>query len=682
MTNDNTPQQMPNNIPPFVQFCCANVPAVFDDSLSYYEALCALWKYLQDCINVINNNAMLEEEYIEKFNLLEEYVEHYFDNLDVQQEINNKLDAMLASGELGALLSALIADTTATLESQLTNFESVTTARLDSIDSRVDAAVSGAPIPVSSTDDMTDTTKVYVNTTDGKWYYYDGDSWEIGGTYQSSGIADGAITVFNLDNTLQNDFIRQYEDVAIDCNLQGYATGTDSVTINTSSDYVHDVIDLENNTFYEFSGLNYYSVVGLIVADSSDNIIYSTRSQSSSAAGATGVYLRFKTNQAGLKAYINTSSANPSSIWTPYIKQAGLSLSKLSDVVPNYQDNTLEAMKTITGLYGTRSSTIGAFPVCNSGDEYYTIEFYKINKGIKYHVLSGNYGDISGIIITDTKMAVTYQSSSSYVGTLTEVDYTFTASEDGYLVLSYRRVLQPYHAISIVDALSSIQSSPLKYKKIVYDGDSICESRLTGNAANGGAYPKIIADIVDGTYANQAVGGGTLSYVDSQASHSVVHNLSNLPVDGDIYCFEGGINDWWSSRQLGTFDETDYTSTPDESTITGAMEKIFRYALSNFVGKPIVFVIIHKVSSPYSTFAGVTFAQIRERMIAVCTKYSIPYFDAWKESGLNGTITAQKNAYLDANQDQTPDGTHPNEAGYKKFYVPQLLSLLESVIEK
>lgn len=39
--------------------------------------------------------------YIEKFNELKDYVEDYFDNLDVQEEINNKLDAMLANGDLG-----------------------------------------------------------------------------------------------------------------------------------------------------------------------------------------------------------------------------------------------------------------------------------------------------------------------------------------------------------------------------------------------------------------------------------------------------------------------------------------------------------------------------------------------------------------------------------------------------
>lgn len=106
MEND-TPRRMPN-VPPFVKFVCANVPMVFDDSLSYYEALCALWKYVQGMTDVINNNATLEEEYIEKFNELKEFVDNYFANLDVQEEINNKLNAMVEDGTLQEIIDAYI----------------------------------------------------------------------------------------------------------------------------------------------------------------------------------------------------------------------------------------------------------------------------------------------------------------------------------------------------------------------------------------------------------------------------------------------------------------------------------------------------------------------------------------------------------------------------------------------
>lgn len=103
--NDNQNVERMKNVPPFVKFVCANVPMVFDDSLSYYEALCALWKYVSDMTDVINNNATLEEEYIAKFEELKTFVDTYFDNLDVQEEINNKLDEMAEQGVLSDIIS-------------------------------------------------------------------------------------------------------------------------------------------------------------------------------------------------------------------------------------------------------------------------------------------------------------------------------------------------------------------------------------------------------------------------------------------------------------------------------------------------------------------------------------------------------------------------------------------------
>ena len=104
------------NVPPFVTFVTSTVPMVFDNSMSYYEALCALWKWLQDdVINVINNNAKVTDDYIkltnefiEKFNELKTYVDTYFDNLDVQEEINNKLDEMADDGTLQTIITQYI----------------------------------------------------------------------------------------------------------------------------------------------------------------------------------------------------------------------------------------------------------------------------------------------------------------------------------------------------------------------------------------------------------------------------------------------------------------------------------------------------------------------------------------------------------------------------------------------
>lgn len=93
-------------VPPFMRYCSAIIPTMFDDSLSYYEALCALNRFIQtNLVEVINNNAKVTEEYIKLVDELKEYVEHYFDNLDVQEEINNKLDEMADDGTLDAIIN-------------------------------------------------------------------------------------------------------------------------------------------------------------------------------------------------------------------------------------------------------------------------------------------------------------------------------------------------------------------------------------------------------------------------------------------------------------------------------------------------------------------------------------------------------------------------------------------------
>ena len=52
----------------------------------------------------------------------------------------------------------------------------------------------GSPLIASSISEMTDTTKVYVNTTDGNWYSYNGSQWVVGGLYNSHGISNNSIT--------------------------------------------------------------------------------------------------------------------------------------------------------------------------------------------------------------------------------------------------------------------------------------------------------------------------------------------------------------------------------------------------------------------------------------------------------------------------------------------------------
>lgn len=93
-----------NDLRPFRFWCQKVLPLVYDDSLSYYELLCKVIDYLNKTIENVVELGKNFDELQQMFNTLKQYVDNYFKNLDVQEEINKKLDEMAADGSLSILL--------------------------------------------------------------------------------------------------------------------------------------------------------------------------------------------------------------------------------------------------------------------------------------------------------------------------------------------------------------------------------------------------------------------------------------------------------------------------------------------------------------------------------------------------------------------------------------------------
>lgn len=95
-----------NKLTPFKFFCLTNFPFIEEDfdALTSYELLCKIVEYLNNVIDTTNAIGTQTEELTNAFNELKNYVDNYFTNLDVQEEINNKLDQMAESGELQEII--------------------------------------------------------------------------------------------------------------------------------------------------------------------------------------------------------------------------------------------------------------------------------------------------------------------------------------------------------------------------------------------------------------------------------------------------------------------------------------------------------------------------------------------------------------------------------------------------
>lgn len=91
---------------PFKRCVLQNFPFIEADfdALTNYGLLCKIVEYLNKVIASQNEVQGVTEEIVNAFNNLYDYVDNYFKNLDVQEEINNKLDQMTEDGTLQEII--------------------------------------------------------------------------------------------------------------------------------------------------------------------------------------------------------------------------------------------------------------------------------------------------------------------------------------------------------------------------------------------------------------------------------------------------------------------------------------------------------------------------------------------------------------------------------------------------
>lgn len=206
--------------------------------------------------------------------------------------------------------------------------------------------------------------------------------------------------------------------------------------------------------------------------------------------------------------------------------------------------------------------------------------------------------------------------------------------------------------------------NPLKGKIVSFNGDSIA-----AGAGYAGGYGKIIAENNDMTYENIAVGGGTMAYVSADV-HCISRTIANMRADADYVILDGGGNDADGEVPLGAL-TTGYTATLDDTTFAGAFEQMLKTAIARFPNKKIGYVFIHKCAYLFSSSVKDSYYDIAK---AACEKWGIPYCDLNTQTPPLNYIDALKTAYT-----SNGDGYHPNEQGYKLFYVPKITAWMKTL---
>lgn len=222
-------------------------------------------------------------------------------NGDIIDNLTSSATDKVLSAKQGKILKDLVDANTSNISSNAEDIDNETTARQNAdtnLQNQISGLASGSPLVASSTSEMTDTTKVYVNTTDGNWYYYNSTVWTIGGVYQATEIADGSVTPKKTsfvktnvvsDNKFNINSDKNYFGTA---NNDGYSVKTDGTIehITGGWDRILDTLAPIDCSDHEGERLH----IAIASASSDDKGIY--RAVYFDATDAVLSYIEWQTN--------------------------------------------------------------------------------------------------------------------------------------------------------------------------------------------------------------------------------------------------------------------------------------------------------------------------------------------------------------------------------------------------
>ena len=188
-----------------------------------------------------------------------------------------------------------------------------------------------------------------------------------------------------------------------------------------------------------------------------------------------------------------------------------------------------------------------------------------------------------------------------------------------------------------------VQESKLQGKKIEWCGDSI----MIGQPSK--ADIKNISILIDQEFGsisnNRAKGGSVLVYPwYTGDSYSIYWQLQQVNIESDYIIIQGGVNgvnlDNPEAQNYAPMGEitNGFEEDLDLTTQIGCLEAICKYAISNFVGKKVGFILTYDISSyEYWRQKAVKFQEVLD-------KWGIPYLD-WRHSGINLASLAIREKY-------------------------------------
>ncbi len=609
---------------PFRYWCQKVLPLVYDESLSYYELLCKVVDYLnktmEDVETLHGDVDNLHEAYRQlqgftntsiadlrtDYQNLIAYVNGYFESLDVQQEINAKLDAMALNGSLTALLSPYIPNAVATW---LAEHITPTTPIVDDT-----LTISGAAADAKTVGDKfgeLDDTVVNIENTVGIYIVP-----KSKGTIQtvSGESATPILTGFDLIAGHTYNYSIVYSSPSVKNTylyLKHGDTVLDDFTIPINS-------STANNNYIPTENLSNCSI----------------------AIQTVGSTVSYELQ------IVDTSHKT-------YIEQLTTDVTQLKNL-SNYL-NIGDALTWHDGYYNTDGtiSTNLQFSTRYS-------DIIPANSFSKIIIYLGNHRQACITKFNKNTGAFIERTSwtQTYVEITNETDVAINiASTVANEALSLADLLS---LITIFGDLKSILIRKWHGKKVAFVGDSITYGV---NTSNGNIYYQLLNDDIG--FSNVYADGiaGSCYSVSSNYGDSITpisQRWQNIPIDRDLIIIFAGTNDFGHNTPLGTIADT------TDISFYGALSVVINGILqANPSGRLVLLTPLHRYGFTSGAYpndtdengVGCTLKDYVNAMKDIAEMYGVPIIDLFSTSCMNPRISAIKTNYV-------TDGLHPNAAGH------------------
>lgn len=296
--------------------------------------------------------------------------------------------------------------------------------------------------------------------------------------------------------------------------------------------------------------------------------------------------------------------------------------------------------------------------------------------------------DIPTILFLSADMKVVGMVIATTAPTYGDTTYSGIAEIPSNAVYMEFSVLNTTNDSSVTVTYSNIESNqkrieilekdPLYGKKITCTGNSITAAT---HSVPGHGYIEQIADAHGMVVDNHAIWGAIIPQGHPRASGDVtdigcIHDtLDDMDIDADIVIMSGSINDceYYSDTNFLGEITGDFSTELDLTTFYGALEDMCKKALQRWAGKPIIYVIEHRMTLDNTTY-GQYYLKLHEAIVKVMNKWGISIVDLFNDCPSLNYNEGYKTKYT------TGDGTHPNYEGYERFYVPRVYAEIKKLL--